>query len=121
MKALSSRLPMETAVVKAESLLIILIAAWIISGIFSRLIRHAMQRVSGTSQLLENFLVKVARWLILAIGIIMALSALEISVGPLLAVVGAAGFAIAFALQDSLSNFANGCLKNAPHDDVTWR
>jgi small conductance mechanosensitive channel len=46
----------------------------------------------------------------LAVGLIMALGALEVSVGPLLAVVGAAGFAIAFALQDSLSNFANGLM-----------
>ncbi len=88
----------------------ILVAAWIISGIFSRLINHSMQRVPGTSKLLEDFLVKVSRWLIMAIGIIMALSALEVSIGPLLAVVGAAGFAIAFALQDSLSNFASGLM-----------
>ena len=69
-----------------------------------------MKRVPGTSRVLEDFLVKVSRWLIMAVGIIMALSALEISVGPLLAIVGAAGFAIAFALQDSLSNFASGLM-----------
>jgi small conductance mechanosensitive channel len=40
----------------------------------------------------------------------MALAALEVSIGPLLAVVGAAGFVIAFALQDSLSNFASGLM-----------
>jgi len=88
----------------------ILIAAWITSGIFSRLIRQAMSRVPGTSRILEDFLVKVARWVVLAIGLIMALAALEISVGPLLALVGATGFAIAFALQDSLSNFASGLM-----------
>ena len=88
----------------------ILIATWIVSGIFSSLIHQGMKRVSGTSRLLENFFVKTARWVVLAIGLIMALAALEVSVGPLLAVVGAAGFAIAFALQDSLSNFANGLM-----------
>lgn len=88
----------------------ILIAAWIISGIFSRLIHQGMKRVPGTSRLLEDFFVKIARWVVLAVGLIMALAALEVSVGPLLAVVGAAGFAIAFALQDSLSNFANGLM-----------
>lgn len=88
----------------------ILIAAWIISGIFSRLIQQAMKRLPGTSRLLEDFLVKVARWVVLAIGLIMALAALGVSVGPLLALVGAAGFAIAFALQDSLSNFASGLM-----------
>jgi small conductance mechanosensitive channel len=88
----------------------ILIATWIVSGIFSGLIRQGMKRVPGTSRLLEDFFVRAARWIVLAIGFIMALGALEVSVGPLLAVVGAAGFAIAFALQDSLSNFANGLM-----------
>lgn len=88
----------------------ILIAAWIIAGIFSALIHRAMKRVPGTSRLLENFLVKSARWVVLAVGLIMALAAMEISIGPMLAVVGAAGFVIAFALQDSLSNFASGLM-----------
>jgi small conductance mechanosensitive channel len=88
----------------------ILIAAWIVSGIFSGLIHRAMKRVPGTSRLLEDFLVKAARWVVLGIGLIMALSALEVSIGPMLALVGAAGFVVAFALQDSLSNFANGLM-----------
>ncbi|MGB5833034.1 MAG: mechanosensitive ion channel family protein [Thiohalocapsa sp.] len=88
----------------------ILFAAWIISGIFSGLIHRAIHRMPGTSKLLEDFLVKVARWVVLAIGLIMALAALEVSVGPLLALVGAAGFVVAFALQDSLSNFASGLM-----------
>lgn len=88
----------------------ILIATWIVSGIFSKLIHQGMKRVPGTSRLLEDFLVRATRWVVLAVGVIMALAALEISVGPMLAVIGAAGFAIAFALQDSLSNFANGLM-----------
>ena len=44
----------------------------------------------------------------MGIGLIWALSALEFSVAPLLAIVGAAGIVIAFAMQDSLSNFAAG-------------
>jgi small conductance mechanosensitive channel len=96
--------------INLASFVAILIAAWIIAGIFSALIHRAMKRVPGTSRLLENFLVKSARWVVLAVGLIMALAALEISIGPLLAVVGAAGFVIAFALQDSLSNFASGLM-----------
>ena len=88
----------------------ILIATWFVSGIFGRLIHQGMKRVPGTSRLLEDFFVRAVRWIVMAIGFIMALGALEVSVGPLLAVVGAAGFAIAFALQDSLSNFANGLM-----------
>ena len=46
----------------------------------------------------------------LLIGLVVGLSALEINIGPVLAVIGAAGFVIAFALQNSLSNFASGIL-----------
>jgi len=88
----------------------ILIAAWIIAGIFSGLIHRAVQRVPGASKLLEAFLIKAARWVVLAVGFIMALSALEVSIGPMLALLGAAGFVVAFALQDSLSNFASGLM-----------
>lgn len=88
----------------------ILFAAWIISRFLSSAVNHALTRVPGTSRLLENFLVKSTRWIVMAVGLIMALAALEVSIGPLLAVVGAAGFVIAFALQDSLSNFASGLM-----------
>lgn len=90
--------------------LAIVFAAWIISRMLSSGVRHGLARVDGTSRLLENFLVKSVRWIVMAVGLIMALSALEVSIGPLLAVVGAAGFVIAFALQDSLSNFASGLM-----------
>ena len=88
----------------------ILLIAWIIAGIASGLIHRAVRRVPGASKLLEDFLVKAARWVVLAIGVIMALAALEVSIGPLLAMLGAAGFVVAFALQDSLSNFASGLM-----------
>jgi small conductance mechanosensitive channel len=88
----------------------ILVVAWFVSGIFRSMIHRALQRVPGTSRLLEDFLVRAARWVVMAIGIIMALAALEVSVGPLLAALGAAGFILAFALQDSLSNFASGMM-----------
>jgi small conductance mechanosensitive channel len=88
----------------------ILIVAWFISGIFQRTIHRALKKVPGTSALLEDFLVRFSRWVVMVIGILMALSALEVSVGPMLAAVGALGFILAFALQDSLGNFASGIM-----------
>ena len=41
---------------------------------------------------------------------LLGLSALEINLTPLLTVIGAAGFVVAFALQGTLSNFASGLL-----------
>jgi small conductance mechanosensitive channel len=88
----------------------VLIAAWFIAKLLSAAVHRGLKRVRGTSKLLEDFFVKTIRWAVMGIGIIMALAALEISVGPLLAIVGAAGFVVAFALQDSLSNFASGLM-----------
>jgi small conductance mechanosensitive channel len=55
-------------------------------------------------------MVTTVRRLILAVGVIVGLAAMEVNIGPLLAVIGAAGFVIAFALQNSLGNFASGIL-----------
>jgi small conductance mechanosensitive channel len=46
----------------------------------------------------------------MVIGVIVGLAALEVNIGPHLAVIGAAGFVVAFALQNSLGNFASGLL-----------
>ena len=88
----------------------ILVVAWILSKILSRGMHRALQMTGSVSRLLEDFLVRSVRWVVMIVGVIMALAALEVSIGPLLAVVGAAGFVIAFALQDSLSNFASGLM-----------
>jgi len=88
----------------------ILVAAWILAKLLSRVIHRALKLAGGVPRLLEDILVGTIRWVVVIVGIIMALAALEVSIGPLLAVVGAIGFVIAFALQDSLSNFASGLM-----------
>ena len=96
-------------VVNLGSFLAILLFAWFLSKFLSSAMHKAMSRVS-LPVLLEDFLVKSVRWVVMIIGIIWALSALEVSIGPILALVGAAGFILAFAMQDSLSNFASGLM-----------
>ena len=95
--------------VNIGSFLGILVLAWFVAKILSSMIRKAMGRLTMPA-LLSDFLIRSVRWVVMIIGIIWALSALEISVAPLLALVGAAGFIIAFAMQDSLSNFASGLM-----------
>jgi len=86
----------------------------LITMFLSRLVSKAMQtviaRTAQTSRLFGDFLVVTTRRIILAIGLLIGLAALEVNIGPLLAVIGAAGFLIAFALQNSLGNFASGIL-----------
>ncbi len=82
----------------------------LISNIVARGLEKVLARTRRASKLLGDFLVTTVRRLIVAIGVIVGLAAMEVNVGPLLAVIGAAGFVIAFALQSSLGNFASGIL-----------
>ncbi len=87
----------------------ILFGAWFLARFASWLLHRATSKVQ-LPLLLEQFLVKTIRWVVMIAGIIVALTALEISVAPLLAMVGAASFILAFALKDSLGNFASGLM-----------
>jgi len=62
------------------------------------------------SHLLRRMLVSTGRNLVVMLGILIALAQVGISLGPLLAGLGIAGFIIGFAMQDALSNFASGML-----------
>jgi small conductance mechanosensitive channel len=89
--------------------------AYIIGSIIvARIVRMILRRVmSGdhvTSHLLRDFIISSSGRVIVAVGFLLALSALEVNLAPLLAVIGAAGFVVAFALQGTLSNFASGLL-----------
>lgn len=88
----------------------ILLGAWFLSKVISSLLNRALILSSNISQLLRDFLKGIVRWIIMSVGLIMALAALEVSIAPLLALLGAAGFIIGLALQDSLSNFASGIM-----------
>jgi len=90
--------------------LLILVAFYFGASIVAGLARKGASRIKNASQLLVNFLGKFVKQAIMLVGLIVALAALEVNIAPLLAAVGAAGFVIAFALQDTLSNFASGLL-----------
>jgi len=62
------------------------------------------------SRLLREMILTNIKNLIIALGVLIALTQLGISLGPLLAGLGIAGFIIGFALQDLLSNFVSGMM-----------
>ena len=85
--------------------------AFLILGlILGKLAEKAFGIAKNSSILLRNFVVHSVRRVTFVIGLIFGLSALEINIGPLLALIGAAGFVVAFALQNTLSNFASGIM-----------
>ena len=81
-------------------------------------LRRVISASRVTSHLLHDFIISSSGRIIVLIGVLLGLSALEVNLAPLLAVIGAAGFVVAFALQGTLSNFASGLLimVNKPFD-----
>ena len=82
-----------------------------LSRITKRAVSAACERSSlDMSQLLQNILVSTSGGIVMIVGILMALSQLGISLAPMLAGLGVAGFIVGFALQDTLGNFAAGAM-----------
>lgn len=95
-------------------LLVFIIVLWVFRAL-SRLTRRAVIAACkrpdvNMSTLLEKVLASVSGAAVMAIGIMIALSQLGISLGPMLAGLGVAGFIVGFALQDTLGNFAAGAM-----------
>ena len=90
--------------------LFIIFVFYLLSVVAAKAAGKALARSKNLSALLSQVIVLSVRRLVLFAGFFVGLSAMEVNVGPVLAIVGAAGFVIAFALQNSLSNFASGIL-----------
>src|SRR5210317_796147 len=89
---------------------VILLISWILAKLLGKAVKKAVVKLESASELLRNFIVNIARKTVFVIGFVVALSMLEINIGPLLAAIGAAGFIVGFALQGTLSNFAAGIM-----------
>jgi small conductance mechanosensitive channel len=95
-------------------LLLVVLVLFVFSRL-ARLVKKGVEKALSSgrvnlSHLLKRMIVSTAKNLTMFIGILFALSQLGISLGPLLAGLGIAGFIIGFALQDTLSNFASGLM-----------
>lgn len=90
--------------------LLVVFAAWIVSRIVGKAVEKAVNRTKRLSTLLREFVVGIVRKVIFVVGCIVALSMLEVDIGPMMAAIGAIGFVVAFALQETLGNFASGVM-----------
>ncbi len=88
----------------------IVLATAIASQILGIIFGFGLKKFSGTSSLLRNFIVMMIKRGGIFVGILLALTALEVSLTPILAVLGGASFVLAFALQSNLGNFASGLM-----------
>ncbi|MFC1796761.1 mechanosensitive ion channel family protein [Pseudomonadota bacterium] len=82
-----------------------------LAGFVRKLVERGLERSHlKLSELLRRMVVSMVGNIIVVLGVLIALSQVGISLGPLLAGLGVVGFIVGFALQDSLSNFAAGML-----------
>lgn len=89
---------------------VILLVAWILAGWVARIIRSRGEKAKRIDTTLALFFSNLARWAILALGVITAIGVVGIPTASFAALIAAAGLAIGLALQGSLGNFASGVM-----------
>jgi small conductance mechanosensitive channel len=87
--------------------IVILIIGRIVTSVITSAIKRLMLR-SKVDETLIKFVVSLTRIALMIFVVLAALSTLGVKTTSFIAVIGAAGLAIGFALQSSLSNFASG-------------
>ncbi|OEO30295.1 hypothetical protein VW23_022135 [Devosia insulae DS-56] len=92
------------------SALVVLIGGWYLARVLSRMVRNLLPRAYGVDRNFAPLLAQVTRYGIIIFSIVTALSFLGVSSTSIYAVIGAAGLAIALALQGTLANIAAGIM-----------
>jgi small conductance mechanosensitive channel len=90
--------------------IVILIIGWILSSWISGAVRRGVHKSEKFDKTLGNFLSDLVRYGILGFTFIAVLSRFGVQTTSLVAVFGAIGLAIGFALQGTLSNIAAGVM-----------
>ena len=89
--------------------IVVLIVGRIVAGWARGLVRKGLKR-TDVDEAIVSFLGSMAYYSVIIFAVIAALKKFGIETASLVAVLGAAGFAVGFALQGSLSNFAAGVM-----------
>ncbi len=90
--------------------LVIVFVFWMISKVAGRIAANALARHPRASSLLENFVRRTTGGVVMVVGVLMALAAFGVEIGPMMAALGAGGFIVGFALQETLGSFASGLM-----------
>lgn len=89
---------------------VILIIGWIAAGWVRKGVYKSLGRAKHVDETLRTFFANLARYTVLIFMIIAVLAQFGIQTASLIAIFGAAGLAIGFALQGTLSNIAAGVM-----------
>ncbi|MDF1544976.1 MAG: mechanosensitive ion channel [bacterium] len=95
--------------IKVVGAIVILIVGRIVVSIVSSFVNRLLKR-SNTDDALTNFFTTLTRVSLYIFVLLAVLNTLGVETASLIAVIGAAGLAVGFALQGSLSNLASGIM-----------
>ena len=88
----------------------VLIGGWVLAGVLARQVRNLLPRTKRIDNTVAPLLSQIVRYGIIIVTLVVALTQFGIQTTSILAVLGAAGLAIALALQGTLSNIASGVM-----------
>lgn len=91
---------------------LVLVGTIVVAYAVRRLVTRLAER-AGIRPAIGRLIGRFGAAVVVAIGLVYTLSALEVRVGPLLGALGVGGIALAFALQDILSNLVAGLILQA--------
>ena len=92
------------------SVIVVLVGGWYLSRLVYRAIKRLLPRAYGVDKNFAPLLAEAARYGIIVFAIVTALGFVGVSSTSIYAVLGAAGLAVALALQGTLANIAAGIM-----------
>jgi len=95
--------------IKVIGAIAILVLGRIVIGIINRIIKRILKR-ANVDETLSKFVRSLTKIALMTFVIVAALNNLGVATTSVVAIIGAAGLAIGFALQGSLANFASGVM-----------
>ena len=90
--------------------LLVLVAFWLVYRASRPALRVALQKAEFHEALIELMVDNLYRYVVMIVGLVMAVDQLGINVGAALAGLGVAGLALGFAAQDSVANVISGIM-----------
>lgn len=88
----------------------VLVTSILVAQLLGVLLNLSLSRFGGVSILMRRFIVSLVQRGGIVVGFLLALTALEVSLGPILTLLGGVSFVLAFALQSNLGNLASGLM-----------
>ena len=108
---LTDALPRQAAewMPRIGSALLVLFVFWLLAVVARKVVRKA-GAAAGIDSSVINLLARSAHIVLMVVGLVTALGTLGIDVSAIVASLGLTGFAVGFALKDSISNLLSGVL-----------